>query len=240
MPPPKVKTIIRFIQPRPRPAGLGFLLKLPPKKFPAWVFLEKVRHGSPACAAGQVPAPTWRPGHLARGKFFLGSTVFNGKIPSMVHTGIGYDVHPLAENRKLVLGGVHIPFSKGLQGHSDADVLIHALCDAILGALGEGDIGCFFPNSDPRWKNAESRIFLEEAGRLVRARNGRIVNVDSTLIAEQPKVLPYREAMKENLARALGLETRQVGIKATTNEHLGFIGRGEGIAAMAVAAVDLP
>jgi 2-C-methyl-D-erythritol 2,4-cyclodiphosphate synthase len=158
----------------------------------------------------------------------------------MVHTGIGYDVHPLVEGRRLILGGVHIPYTKGLQGHSDADVLIHAICDAILGALGEGDIGFFFPNSDPRWRNAESRIFLEEAGRIAQAKGGRIVNVDSTLIAEQPKVLPYREAMKMNLARSLGLELRQVGIKATTNEHLGFIGRGEGIAALAVAAIDLP
>ena len=158
----------------------------------------------------------------------------------MVHVGIGYDVHALVEGRRLILGGVEIPHLKGLEGHSDADALMHAVCDAILGALGEGDIGHFFPNTDPRWRGAPSRVFLEEAARQVAFRQGKIVNVDATIIAQEPKLAPHLQAMKANVAAALGLETRQVGIKATTNEHLGFIGRQEGIAAMAVAGVDLP
>jgi 2-C-methyl-D-erythritol 2,4-cyclodiphosphate synthase len=158
----------------------------------------------------------------------------------MVHVGIGYDVHALVKGRKLILGGVEIPHAKGLEGHSDADVLIHAICDAVLGALGEADIGHFFPNTDTRWRGAPSRIFLEEAARLVGGRQGKIVNIDATLVAQQPKLLPHVQAMKLNIATALGIASKQVGIKATTNEHLGFIGREEGIAAMAVASVDLP
>jgi 2-C-methyl-D-erythritol 2,4-cyclodiphosphate synthase len=158
----------------------------------------------------------------------------------MVHVGIGYDVHALVTGRKLVLGGVEISHSKGLDGHSDADALMHAICDAVLGALGEADIGHFFPNTDPRWKGAPSRVFLEEAARQVSLRNGRIVNVDATLIAQAPKLLPHVAGMKANIAAALRLEIRQVGVKATTNEGLGFAGREEGIAAMAVTAVDLP
>lgn len=158
----------------------------------------------------------------------------------MVHVGIGYDVHALVEGRKLILGGVEIPHPKGLDGHSDADVLMHAICDAVLGALGEPDIGHFFPNSDPRWRGAPSRLFLHEAARLVASRKGKLVNVDATLIAQAPKIYPYIQQMKTNIAEALELNTQQLGIKATTNEHLGFIGREEGIAAMAVAAVDLP
>ncbi len=158
----------------------------------------------------------------------------------MVHVGIGYDVHALVEGRRLILGGVEIPHLKGLEGHSDADALMHAVCDAILGALGEADIGHFFPNTDPRWRGAPSRVFLEEAARQVGFRQGKIVNVDATIIAQEPKLAPHLQAMKANVAAALGLETRQVGIKATTNELLGFIGRQEGIAAMAVAGVDLP
>ena len=158
----------------------------------------------------------------------------------MVHVGIGYDVHALAEGRKLVLGGVVIPHGKGLEGHSDADVLMHAICDGILGALGEGDIGHFFPNTDPRWRGAPSRLFLNEASRLVSFREGKIVNVDATIIAQQPKLLPYIHEMKVNIAAALGVNIGQIGVKATTNERLGFIGREEGIAAMAVAGIDLP
>jgi 2-C-methyl-D-erythritol 2,4-cyclodiphosphate synthase len=158
----------------------------------------------------------------------------------MIHAGIGYDVHPLAQGRKLVLGGVEIPHSKGLDGHSDADALMHAICDAILGSLGEGDIGHFFPNTDPRWRGAASKLFLQEAARQVIFRNGRIINVDATVIAQQPKLMPYAAAMKRNIAEALGIHPRKVGLKATTNELLGFIGREEGIAAMAVASVDLP
>jgi len=158
----------------------------------------------------------------------------------MVHVGIGYDVHPLVEGRKLVLGGVEIPHAKGLEGHSDADALIHAITDALLGAVGEVDIGHLFPNTDPTWKNAPSRIFLEEAARRVRAKGGRIVNIDVSLAAERPKIYPHLSAMKDHLSAALGIPREKVGIKATTNERLGFIGREEGIAAMAVAAVDLP
>jgi 2-C-methyl-D-erythritol 2,4-cyclodiphosphate synthase len=158
----------------------------------------------------------------------------------MVHVGIGYDVHQLVAGRKLVLGGVEIPHDKGLDGHSDADVLMHAVCDAVLGALGAGDIGQFFPNTDPRWKGVPSRVFLEEAARQVKFRNGRIVNVDASLIAQAPKVMPHAAQMKQHIAEALGVPVAKVGIKATTNELLGFIGRGEGIAAMAVASVELP
>jgi 2-C-methyl-D-erythritol 2,4-cyclodiphosphate synthase len=158
----------------------------------------------------------------------------------MIQVGIGYDVHRLVEGRQLILGGVTIPHPKGLEGHSDADVLMHAICDAILGALGEGDIGAFFPNTDPRWKGAASKVFLQEALRQVKFHHGAIINVDATIIAQQPKIMPHVEAMKSNVAEALGLFIKRVGIKATTNEHLGFIGREEGIAAMAVAGVDLP
>jgi 2-C-methyl-D-erythritol 2,4-cyclodiphosphate synthase len=158
----------------------------------------------------------------------------------MVHVGIGYDVHALVAGRKLVLGGVEIPHTKGLDGHSDADALMHAICDALLGALGEPDIGHFFPNTDPRWKNVPSKIFLEEAARIIALRHGKIVNVDSTLIAQQPKLYPHVAEMKKHIAAALGIPEKQIGIKATTNEHMGFIGREEGIAAMAVASVNLP
>jgi 2-C-methyl-D-erythritol 2,4-cyclodiphosphate synthase len=158
----------------------------------------------------------------------------------MVHVGIGYDVHALVAGRKLILGGVEIPHTKGLDGHSDADALMHAVCDAVLGALGEEDIGHFFPNTDPRWKGAPSRIFLEAAAQEVARHNGKIVNVDATIIAQAPRIYPHIAEMKQRIAAALGVAEKQIGIKATTNEHLGFIGREEGIAAMAVAGVDLP
>lgn len=158
----------------------------------------------------------------------------------MTHIGIGYDVHQLVAGRKLVLGGVEIPHTKGLDGHSDADALMHAITDAILGAIGEEDIGHFFPNTDPRWKGAPSKIFLEQAAHQVTLRSGRLINVDATVIAQAPKIYPYIQAMKTCIATALGLPERKIGIKATTNETMGFIGREEGIAAMAVASVDLP
>jgi 2-C-methyl-D-erythritol 2,4-cyclodiphosphate synthase len=158
----------------------------------------------------------------------------------MVHVGIGYDVHPLVAGRKLILGGVEIPHAKGLDGHSDADALMHAICDAVLGALGEEDIGHFFPNTDARWKGAPSRVFLEEAARQVASRKGRIVNVDASIIAQQPRLYPHIAEMKQRIATALGVSAKQIGVKATTNEKLGFVGREEGIAAMAVASVDLP
>ena len=161
-------------------------------------------------------------------------------MAAMNHVGIGYDVHQLVEGRKLYLGGVEIPFAKGLNGHSDADVLIHAICDAIFGAIGAEDLGHFFPNTDHRWKDVRSKMFLQEAARQVAFHSGQIVNIDATLIAQQPKIAPHLSAMKSNIAQALGINVTRIGIKATTNEHLGSIGREEGIAAMAVASVELP
>ena len=158
----------------------------------------------------------------------------------MNHVGIGYDVHQLVTGRKCILGGVEIPHIKGLDGHSDADVLMHAICDAVLGALGEGDIGTFFPNTDPRWRGVASKVFLEEAARQASFHDAKIINIDATIIAEQPKITPHLLAMKMNIAQALGINVKKVGIKATTNERLGFIGREEGIAAMAVASVEFP
>ena len=133
-----------------------------------------------------------------------------------------------------------IEHDTGLDGHSDADVLMHAICDAVLGAIGEGDIGSFFPPNDPQWKNAPSKIFLEEAARQIAKRNGQLINVDAMLIAETPRIAPHIPAMKKNIAAALGIATDAVGIKATTNEAMGFVGRGEGMAAHAVASVELP
>ncbi len=158
----------------------------------------------------------------------------------MNRVGIGYDVHQLRPGLPLVLGGVVIEHDTGLDGHSDADVLMHAICDAVLGAIGEGDIGSFFPPSDPQWKNAPSKIFLEEAARQIAKRNGQLINVDAMLIAETPRIAPHIPAMKKNIAAALGIATDAVGIKATTNEAMGFVGRGEGMAAHAVASVELP
>jgi 2-C-methyl-D-erythritol 2,4-cyclodiphosphate synthase len=158
----------------------------------------------------------------------------------MVFVGIGYDVHPLVAGRKLILGGVEIPHAKGLDGHSDADALMHAVCDAVLGALGEPDIGHFFPNTDPRWKGVASKVFLQEAARQAKFREARIVNIDATIVAQEPKLSPHMNEMKINIAAALGINVNRVGVKATTNERLGFLGREEGIAAMAVAGVDRP
>jgi len=154
--------------------------------------------------------------------------------------GIGYDVHELVEGRPLFLGGVEIPHTKGLDGHSDADALLHAITDALLGALGLGDIGLHFPNTDPRWKNVRSTVFLEHAAELARAQGAKIMNIDASLLAERPKISPYIPAMKEAISKALSLPVSRIGIKATTNEKLGFIGREEGIAAMAVACVLMP
>jgi 2-C-methyl-D-erythritol 2,4-cyclodiphosphate synthase len=154
--------------------------------------------------------------------------------------GTGYDVHRFAEGRKLILGGVEIPHSRGLDGHSDADVLCHAIADAILGAIGERDIGHHFPNNDPTIRGISSLEIVRKAGDLVTARGGRINNVDSCLIAEAPKIGPHIAEMKKNLARVLGLDTIRVGIKATTNEGMGFLGRGEGMAATAVASIEIP
>ncbi|PAW74194.1 MAG: 2-C-methyl-D-erythritol 2,4-cyclodiphosphate synthase [Verrucomicrobiia bacterium Tous-C4TDCM] len=152
-------------------------------------------------------------------------------------TGIGYDVHRFKEGRPLILGGVEIPHTHGLDGHSDADVLCHAIADAILGALGLPDIGYYFPPGDPDCLNISSLKILEKAAALCTEQGFSLVNIDSTLVSEAPKVLPYRDEMKQNIGRALGLDPARVGIKATTNETMGFVGRREGIAAMAVAQV---
>jgi len=153
-------------------------------------------------------------------------------------TGIGYDVHRFAEGRPLVLGGVTIPHSHGLEGHSDADVLSHAIADAVLGAMGKPDIGYYFPPGDAACAGISSLKILEKCRELAAEEGLKIINVDSTLIAEAPKVLPHREAMRENIGEALGIPAARVGVKATTNELMGFIGRQEGIAAMAVAHVE--
>jgi 2-C-methyl-D-erythritol 4-phosphate cytidylyltransferase/2-C-methyl-D-erythritol 2,4-cyclodiphosphate synthase len=155
-------------------------------------------------------------------------------------TGTGFDVHAFAAGDRVWLCGIAIPHERALAGHSDADVGLHALTDALLGAVGAGDIGALFPPSDPRWRGAASRIFLARAGEEVARRGGRIVNVDVTLICEAPKIGPHREAMCAAIADILGLPVARVSVKATTSERLGFTGRGEGIAAMASASVTLP
>lgn len=149
--------------------------------------------------------------------------------------GIGYDVHRFAEGRKLILGGVEIPHEQGLLGHSDADVLCHAIADAILGAMAKPDIGFYFPPGDESCRDICSLKILEKCRELAAEEGFEIVNVDSTVVAEAPKVLPHRLAMQEKIAEALGISPNRVGIKATTNELMGFVGRKEGIAAMAVA-----
>jgi 2-C-methyl-D-erythritol 2,4-cyclodiphosphate synthase len=153
-------------------------------------------------------------------------------------TGIGYDVHSFALNRPLVLGGVTIPHTHGLAGHSDADVLCHAIADAVLGAMGQPDIGHYFPPGDPACKDISSLKILEKCRELAAEAGLKIINVDSTLIAETPKILPYRDEMQLHIGTALGIPPERVGIKATTNEMMGFVGRKEGIAAMAVAQVE--
>ncbi len=152
--------------------------------------------------------------------------------------GQGYDVHALVQGRKLVVGGVTIPFEKGLAGHSDADVLIHAVCDALLGAAALGDIGLHFPDTNPKHRNANSRAFLREVAKKVRLAGFSIVNLDATVIAQAPKMAPHTAAMVANLAADLEIDLGQVNIKAKTAERLGAIGRGEGIAAEAIALLD--
>ena len=152
-------------------------------------------------------------------------------------TGIGYDVHQFKKGRPLIIGGVTIPHDRGLDGHSDADVLCHAIADAVLGAIGEPDIGFFFPPGDPSIEGICSLKILEKARDLVLGKGGEIQNIDSSLIAEAPKIMKYAPEMKQKIGDALGIAPDCVGIKATTNETMGFIGREEGIAAMAVAAI---
>jgi len=158
---------------------------------------------------------------------------------STLRTGLGYDAHVFAEERALVLGGVNIPHPVGLSGHSDADVVCHAVADALLGTVGAGDIGQLFPDSDPQYREVSSLTLLSQVGQLIRERGGRIINLDAMLILEEPRVSQYFGEMKENIAGALGIESRCVSIKATRNEGMGFIGRKEGAAAIAVALVAL-
>ena len=156
----------------------------------------------------------------------------------MYRSGIGYDTHRFAEGRKLVLGGVEIPHVRGLEGHSDADVLTHAIADALLGAIGERDIGHHFPNTEEAIRGISSLAILQTVGEILAEKKCRIVNVDATLIAEAPKIGPHLEAMREKISAVLGIDVLRVGIKATTNEGMGALGRGEGMAALAVASVE--
>ncbi len=152
--------------------------------------------------------------------------------------GHGYDVHCLTEGRELVLGGVKVPFEKGLDGHSDADVLLHAVMDALLGAAALGDIGKLFPNTDEAYRGASSLMLLGEVARRIAATGYAVVNIDATVLAQRPKLAPYRERMRENIAHALDMDVSCVSVKATTEEGLGFTGRGEGIAAHAVVLLE--
>ena len=152
--------------------------------------------------------------------------------------GIGYDVHALTENRKLIIGGVNIPYEKGLYGHSDADVLIHAIMDSLLGAMGKGDIGKLFPDTDSKYKDSDSRILLRNVYELMDDNNFRVGNIDSVIIAQKPKMAPYIEEMKKNIADDLKTDISNINIKATTTENLGFEGRGEGIAAKCICLLE--
>lgn len=156
----------------------------------------------------------------------------------MLHIGHGYDVHAFAEGRRLVLGGVEIDHPCGLAGHSDADVVAHALADALLGAMREQDIGALFPDTDAAYEGADSLVLLARVAELARERGYRIFDCDCTIAAQAPKLAPHRQAMRENLSRAMGVPTSAVGVKATTTERLGFVGREEGIAAWAVALLE--
>jgi 2-C-methyl-D-erythritol 2,4-cyclodiphosphate synthase len=156
----------------------------------------------------------------------------------MTRFGFGYDIHRFAPNRKLMLGGVHVPSELGLLGHSDADVILHAICDALLGAAALGDIGKHFPDTDPQFKDISSLRFLTATRELLEGWSYRVMNVDSTIVLQAPKISPHIPAMRENIAKALNISVDQVSVKATTNEGLGALGAGEGCAAYAVAAIE--
>lgn len=157
-----------------------------------------------------------------------------------MRVGMGYDVHRLVEGRELIIGGVTIPYAKGLLGHSDADVLLHAISDALLGAAGLGDIGKHFPDSDPAYKGISSLVLLEKVGALLEEKGFLIENIDATIIAQEPKMRPYIDSMQENIAKALGVDVNQVNVKATTEEGLGFTGVGEGISSQAICMLTSP
>lgn len=156
----------------------------------------------------------------------------------MIRVGIGYDVHRLTAGYRCIIGGVEIPYEKGLEGYSDADVLLHAVCDALLGAAGEGDLGRHFPEGDPKWKGISSLKLLEHVARLLSGKRYTVRNIDTVVIAEMPRISPFVDRMKLNISRSLSMFPEEVNIKATTNEKIGFIGRGEGIAAQAVCVIE--
>ena len=155
-----------------------------------------------------------------------------------MRVGIGYDVHPLARGRRLVLGGIEVPFEKGLDGHSDADVLVHAIIDALLGAAGLGDIGTHFPSSEPEYKDISSLTLLRQVGSLLQTHGWQIENIDATIVAEQPQLSPFIPRMRQRISETLGISPEKVGVKSATSKGLGFVGKGEGIAAHAVALVE--
>ena len=155
-----------------------------------------------------------------------------------MRVGFGYDVHPLVEGRPLFLGGIKIPYPYGLQGHSDADVLLHAICDALLGAIGAGDIGRHFPDTDPQYKGMKSTILLKRVLIKMKEKGFRLLNIDSTIVAERPKLLPFIPQMVIEIATVLGIDPERINVKATTSEGLGFTGRGEGIAAYAMVLIE--
>ena len=157
----------------------------------------------------------------------------------MLRVGMGYDVHQLVEDRKLIIGGVEIPHEKGLLGHSDADVLLHAIMDALIGAIGEGDIGKHFPDTDSHYKGISSILLLEEVAKLLKEKKATMHNIDATIIAQRPKMAPYIMQMRENIAKALQIQVGQINVKATTEEKLGFTGLEQGISSQAVTLVDL-
>ena len=161
-------------------------------------------------------------------------------MESYMRIGMGYDVHRLVENRKLIIGGVEIPYEKGLLGHSDADVLLHAVMDALLGAAALGDIGKHFPDTDPAYSGISSLKLLERVGELLEEHSFLIENIDATIIAQEPKMRPHIDTMRENIARALGIDASQVNVKATTEEGLGFTGSGEGISSQAICLLNTP
>lgn len=154
-----------------------------------------------------------------------------------LRTGIGFDVHAFVEGRKLILGGIEIPHSKGLAGHSDADALLHAVTDALLGSIALGDIGTYFPDDDPRYKNADSSVFLKKANELIRNRGFYVNNIDVVVLLQQPKIAPYVQKMREKISKLLDIGSERISIKATTTEKLGFVGREEGISVFAVVTV---
>ncbi len=198
---------------------------------------ERGRRGGGTAARG-LGSGGEQTGNATNGTPFVSPPrLLDSSTPRLARTGVGYDVHRFGPGRRLVLGGVEIPSELGLEGHSDADVLLHAVCDALLGAAGLGDIGEHFPPGDPRFAGADSRGLLRESVRLARAAGWAPVNVDATLVAETPKIRPFVAAMKTEIAACLGVSPDAVGVKATTNEGMGFVGRGEGIAALAVATV---